>query len=137
MLAFVDTSSLIKRYIHEKQTDQFNSLLDKLSGVIVSPVTIVELFSGIVRRLRDKSLTKKQYQLIEEEILKNVKDFHQVQFNEELESICIHLLKKYPLRTLDAIQLASAQLSSVNTLVTSDKRLCKAAEKEIERVIFI
>jgi len=41
--AFIDTSSLLKKYIEEDGAEEFNSLLDSVSEIIISPVTILEV----------------------------------------------------------------------------------------------
>ena len=121
MIAFIDTSSLIKKYILEVNSEQLISILRDVSEIIVSPLTTIELLSGLNRRLRERSISPAQYALIEKEINHNQNDFSVVHWNDDLAALSIKLIKKYPLRTLDAIQLASAILSSPNQFITSDK----------------
>ena len=137
MTAFIDTSSLIKRYILERHSKKFHEKLQAVSHIIVSPVTITELFSGLTRRLKDKSLTSYQFKIVEEEIYRNHNDFAVVQWGFELEMGSIAIVKKYGLRTLDAIQLASAILSSCPYFITSDQKLYAAAKRVIKSVDLI
>ena len=134
MIAFIDTSSLIKRYIKEENSEKLLAYMSGLSGVIVAPVTLIELYSGLTRRLDDRSLTSKNYQEIEAEVLRNFQHFHVVQWNDELMMEAVTLVKRYKLRALDAIQLAGAKLAGAQELVASDMVLAAAARKEIKTV---
>ena len=57
MKAFIDTSSLIKKYVAEGDYLEFDKLLDRVSRVIISPVTGLELNSALARKLIEKVTT--------------------------------------------------------------------------------
>ncbi len=137
MTSFIDTSSLIKRYVLEAGSQKFLQILVGLNNIIVSPVTLIELHSCFRRRLRDGDLSLGNYQKIEKELERNFQDFSVVACDDNLIMTAVILLKKYNLRTLDAIQLASAVVVDAPEFITSDHKLALAAKKEINKVLII
>jgi uncharacterized protein len=135
--AFIDTSSLIKKYIEEEGAEEFNSLLESVSEIIVSPVTILEVHSAVERRLRERTLKGAVAQWIEREFLADYDFFGVVEWNDELITECLRVIRKYQLRVLDGIQLAAALISRSSLFITSDKRLFEASNREIQGVKFI
>ncbi len=137
MKAFIDTSSLIKKYVEEKGSDEFNNLLESVSEIIVSPITILEIHSVLERRLREKTLRSTDAKWIEKEFSIDLDYFGIVQWNDNLINECIRVIRKHQLRVLDGIQLSSALISNPPLFITSDKRLHTAAKKELSQVKFI
>lgn len=137
MRAFVDTSSLFKKYIEESGSRVLETLLQDVSEIAVSPLTWVEMNAAIARRVREKSLTSQQAAWLLSEARRDFQSFHRVVWNEALETTATLLVSHYPLSTLDAIQLASGVLSQANLFITSDKMLFKEARKEIRRVVCV
>jgi len=135
--AFIDTSSLLKKYVLEAGSDTFDELLKKISEIIVSPIYLLEVNSAIDRRLKEKGLATQQAEWILSEITKDTDYFTKILWNENLEKTSIELIGKHHLKTLDAIQLASALLSLADLFVTSDKHLAAIARKELKQVRFI
>ncbi len=56
MVIFIDTSSLIKRYITEIGSDIIDSLFNDENEICISPVTAIEMRSALGRKLRDGSM---------------------------------------------------------------------------------
>ena len=132
MRAFIDTSSLFKRYVEERGSTELDHLLQGMTEIAVSPITWIEMNAVIARRLRDKSLTPQQAKWLRSQTEKDFESFYQVIWSETLEKTATELVYQYPLSTLDAIQLASGVLSKANLFVTSDQGLFKEAKKEIQ-----
>jgi predicted nucleic acid-binding protein len=137
MKAFIDTSSLFKKYIDEEGSSEFNELLESIHEIIIAPSTLLEIHSVIERRLREKTLQSKDAEWIEKEFLTDFNFFGVVEWNDELLEKAIRLIRRFQLRVLDSIQLSAAQLSGATLFVTSDKRLYKAAKSEFSSVTFI
>ena len=137
MKIFIDSSSLFKKYINEPGSDVLEAVLGETSVIIVSPVTLLELTTTLARRFREKTLSKHQMEIIKSELFKDFKYFHQIIWDETLEKESLSLVGKYPLRTLDAIQLASGCLSKSDLFVASDKLLLEKAKKELSRILFV
>jgi predicted nucleic acid-binding protein len=137
MRAFIDTSSLFKKYIDEEGSDLFSELLKQVSEIIVSPVTWLEVHSILSRRLREKNLTTQQVDWIQGEIEKDFDYFNIVLWNELLEAKGIEVIQKYGLKTLDALQLAAGCISNPDLFITSDKSLFSVAKHQIKTVHLI
>ena len=137
MKIFIDSSSLFNKYITEAGSDTLEIVLKEASMIIVSPVTLLELTATLERRFREKTLSKHQMEVIKSELFKDFKYFHQIIWDETLEKESLSLVGKYPLRTLDAIQLASGCLSKSDLFVASDKLLLEKAKKELPKILFV
>ena len=137
MKAFIDTSSLFKKYLDEQGSSEFNKLLESVFEIIVAPSTLLEIHSIIERRIRKKTLQSEDAKWIEKEFLTDFNFFGVIEWNDELLEKAIRLIRKYQLRVLDSIQLSAAQLSGAALFITSDKQLYKAAKNELPSVTFI
>lgn len=137
MRAFIDSSSLFKRYVVEKGAEEFNRLLETVFEIIVSPITVLEVHSIIERRLREKSLKIEDGKWIEKEFLKDYGYFGVVSWEDELIETATRLIRKHQLRVLDGIQLASGLICNPDLFITSDKQLFKAASQECKKTVFI
>lgn len=135
---FVDTSALAKRYISEKGSNWVKSWIVPAMGhdIIIAHLTLVEMVSILARRQRDGLLTKTIAHTIQTQFMLHAAHQYQViQMNRHTRQIAQQLLIKYPLRTLDAIQLACTlythQLISQSiTFVSGDKKLLTIAAQE-------
>lgn len=137
MRAFVDTSSLFKKYVEEDGSKELDSLLQEVSEIAVSPATWLEMSAVIARRLREKALTSQQATWLKSEAHKDFQSFHRVIWNEALEKTAADLVDEHPLSTLDAIQLASGLLSKADLFVTSDQGLFEEARKSVRKAVYI
>jgi len=131
MNLFIDTSTLVKRYVEEVNSDKVDELFFKSDLIEISSITKIELNSATARRLADKSIDKKACQIALDEFDRECNFFNIIPFNSIVEAKAIKLIKKYQMKTLDAVQLASAVLSIKDIFTTSDKRLYEFAAKEL------
>lgn len=137
MKAFIDSSSLIKKYIAEKGSEDFDAFLKNVSEIIVSPIYFLEIHSVIQRRLQEKTLTPQQGAWLHAEVAKDYPYFSKVIWSEQLEHKAVGFIQKHSLKTLDAIQLASAALAKPDVFAASDKILFAIAQKELKKVQLI
>lgn len=137
MRVFIDTSSLFKKYVEEAGSKELGRLLQDASEVAVSPTAWIEMNAAIARRLRNKSLTTEQATWLTLEARKDFQSFHRVIWSEPLETAATRLVCRYPLSTLDAIQLASGVLSKAEIFVTSDRGLFEEARKEVRKAVWV
>jgi len=135
MRAFVDTSSLFKRYVEESGSTDLDRLLQDVTEITISPITWIEMNAVVARRVREKSLTPEQATWLRSQTEKDFQSFHRVMWSEILEQTATDLVHQYPLSTLDAIQLASGVLSKSDLFVTSDRGLFKEAQKELHKAV--
>lgn len=137
MKAFVDTSSLIKKYVQEKGSDQFEEQLERVGEIIVAPIYWIELNSAIERRVKEKTLSVHDASAIRREAKKDLNFFSKVIWNEALEQKAVEVIEKHWVKTLDSLQLASGILSGADLFLTSDQDLYKTAAQEIKNTKFI
>ena len=131
MIIFADTSALVKRYIEEIGSDKVDEIFSHADGLIVSAITKAELNSAFARRLKDKSIDKKSYEMALNEFNNDFEYIDVILYNSKTETETIKSIKKYAMKTLDAIQLASARLSLADVFITSDKKLYDIAMQEL------
>lgn len=130
MRAFIDTSTLFKKYVEEPGSQRLERLLEDVYVLIVSPITRLEINSVLERRLRNSSILSDQAAFIEEQFERDYHYFELVLWNQNLEATGKALIRKHQLKVLDAIQLAAARLADCELFLVSDKRLSAAAAAE-------
>jgi len=137
-LFFVDTSALAKRYVAETGSIWVRSwILPKFSNtIVISRITTIEIISLLARKQREGILTAAEILRVRNNFFAHVQtQYITVGFEERMLKVSRRLLLKYSLRTLDAIQLASAldakqTLGILPTFVSADTRLLTAASAE-------
>ena len=142
-LYFLDTSALVKLYVHEPGTDRLLPLIGNRpeNRFAVLAVAAVEIRSAIRRRQRAGDIDDE----VAAAILENVQSHMESRFlrqavNETVIDTAIEMIDRYTLRAYDAVQLAGclvlcAMTSEAFTFVCSDHRLLEAARSEQLRVL--
>lgn len=140
---YADSSVLVKRHIEEIGSAWFRELVLSNSDdpFISTKLSIVEVFSAFNRRKRETTISENDYNDF-------AKDFLAISKNEydllDLDDLIIveaqRLLETYPLRTGDAVQLATAirarnmlldsQLTAPIFLASDDKLLGAAKAEQ-------
>jgi predicted nucleic acid-binding protein len=135
---YLDTSALAKRYITELGSGWVKTLADATAGnaIVISYLTTVELISTLARREREGTLTPLDTHLLQ---IRFLADFERTYLTIPLEMPVLKhardLVSRHPLRSLDAIQLASALeattiLDEPMTFISADKNLLAVAVSE-------
>ena len=135
---FLDSSALFKRYLEEDGTERVLEIMRQNNELIVSRLTMVEVFSAGARLARAGDISQ--------ELLSDLFSAVENDFREEFTVVelggaamvrSMDLVRAHGLRAADAIQLACAVMvagesstSSEFTFVCSDNELNSAAEKE-------
>lgn len=111
----------------------FSSIADAQTGntIIISRLSISEIFSAFNRRCRELSLSQTDYQKVAQDFEDFCETEYQIiEITEEITKKSRELLENHALRASDSIQLASALLTNENLLqekfpelifLTSDK----------------
>jgi len=132
MLAYVDTSMLVKRYLPELGSEEFEArLLGERPDLIASEIVHPELASALRRRAR-------QGHIDEQYLMDALDDFDQdVQRRAvrlaPLDTVCVHgaahLVRRLraPIATLDSLHLATALEHRCDIIFTNDSQLARAA----------
>lgn len=139
---FADSSVLVKRHIQEIGSKWFSQIADEQAGntIIISRLSITEVFSAFNRRCRELSLGKIDYQKIAQNFADFCEtDYRIIEITEEITEKSRELLERYPLRASDSIQLASAFVANENLIqegfsglifLASDQKLLDVAINE-------
>lgn len=129
MISFFDSSAFAKRFIEESGSEEIEKICFDSESIAVSSICFPEIISALNRRLRESSISKKDYLLIKERLIKEFEHIEIVNVVPEVIAKSIMLLEKNSLRTLDAIHVASALMWKPDLFVSADKRQIVAAKK--------
>ena len=129
MRTFFDSSAFAKRFIEEQGSDEIEKICLGSESIGLSILSFPEIISALNRRLREKSITKKDYQSAKNRLTEEVVDVEMINLIPEVIAKSILLLEKNNLRTIDAIHIASAAMWEPDLFVSSDKRQTDAANK--------
>lgn len=129
MLTFFDSSAFAKRFIEETGSDEIEKICFDSESIAVSSICFPEIISALNRRLRENSISKKDYLLIKERLIEEFEHIEIINVVPEVIAKSIILLEKNSLRTLDAIHIASALILKPDLFVSADKRQTLAAKK--------
>ncbi len=132
---YVDTSSLVKYYYPEAESDNIEAILIKADRVSVSYITVVEMASAFSKKVRMGDLEKGMAIVLWNTFLDDIQ-------TTKIDLILIeerHYLKaadfirelgwKDGIKTLDAIHLSVAQSLPDSKFLCSDSVLSKVARK--------
>ena len=132
MWAFFDTSALAKRYIDEPGRREAVQLLRRYE-VLASALLPVELRGALRRRAADGTLDRSRLPDILSRIAADRAYWTLVEVETDVLAVAETLVAAHPLRTLDAIHVASAQLFAARVpapellFVSADSRQADAA----------
>jgi uncharacterized protein len=132
MWMYFDTSALVKRYVDEAGRREVLRLLRR-NECVTSAVLPVELRSGLRRRAADGSIDAARLPALLEHVAVDRPYWTLVQVGADVLAGAETLVAAHPIRTLDAIHVASAQLFAARarlaglTFVSADKRQTEAA----------
>ncbi len=135
---FLDTSALGRRYLPETGSAWVSTSIAPAAGniVVVSDLVSVELPSAFARLQREGTLHPSDATTLENNLLFHLeREYLPVPLDAPVLATARMLVGKYPLRTLDAVQLscalwAVALLKEPMTFVCADNRLLSAAAGE-------
>jgi predicted nucleic acid-binding protein len=132
---YLDTSALIKRFVHEKGSLLVQSLVQRAGTVATAKIAYAEIFAGLTRKLREGNLAKAQYALACRQFDRDWHAYIRVELGDDLLLLARDLIQRHPLRGFDAVHLASAltlktSLGEEITFAGADGRLLKAVEAE-------
>jgi predicted nucleic acid-binding protein len=131
MIAYLDTSSLVKLYVEEEGSNDVAALLEKSRTAASSIIAYAEARAAFARRFREGALTKKAYKGLLLSFERDWINYLQVKVSQDVIQLAGDLAEKHALRGFDAIHLSSAiiLLKSDLPVVFScyDNRLQKAS----------
>ena len=137
MKVYLDTSSLFKLYHKEPGTEDLDRIFfdNSITAIFLSEITNVEFISAVYKRVRMKELHRNDAEQIIRLFDNDIKNYTIIPLSSTTIELAKTLILKYGqegLRTLDALQLASAieVKDLINKYFTADKILLSTFEKE-------
>jgi predicted nucleic acid-binding protein len=130
---YVDTSVLVKLFVREPDSDHYGTLLDG-RALCSSVLAYTELWSALLARERHGNLTiklrREAWQLFDQYVSEDVIDLRPLgpAIFRRANLLLERCHPRVPLRSLDALHLASADQTQDWPLVTHDQRMREAAE---------
>jgi predicted nucleic acid-binding protein len=130
--AYFDTSALVKRYVQEPGRREVLRLLRQYDFV-ASAILPVELRAAFRRRVAEGTLNVARLPLILRRVAADRAYWTLVEAGSHVLTIAEALVAAHPLRTLDAIHVASAQVFAARlptlklVFVSADRRQTQAA----------
>lgn len=128
MRVFLDSSSLVKRYIFESGTEEVLKISSEADEIIISVICIPEIISALNRIIREGKLSLEDYKKIKIDIFEDIKQATIIQLNENILKESIICLEKCQLRAIDAIHIACALEYKPDLFISSDIRQCTCAK---------
>ena len=132
-MVYVDTSALIKRYITEANSDEFDAFFMARTPLAISRLTLVEMRCALARRHRNNEITALLEEQAMDEVRTDIQDgalsVHPT--NDDQVVHALHLIEQVaprPLRTLDVLHLSAALRINAHEFATADKNQAAAAQ---------
>jgi predicted nucleic acid-binding protein len=132
MRVYLDTSALVKRYLPERNSEAFDTYFSELAPAYISRLTLIELRSTFARKRREARLNPTQEAAAMNEVRTDIQngllavtpatDADFIEANRLMDT-----LSTLPLRTLDALHLATASVLGSSVIATADDVMRRAA----------
>lgn len=128
---YIDTSALAKLYVNESGSSAFQAYVVSLRSGWVSRLAVVEFRCLLARRVRARVISVADQAsargLFESDIARGLWEIVPLDDQHVVRAASlIDRLASVPLRTLDAIHLATAQSIGASEIATSDQTLASA-----------
>lgn len=136
MIAYFDSSSIVKWFFDESYMDLARDIRDKAEIVFTSLLSFPEVTSAIYRASREGRCSEPDMEIIRDEFFRIWPHFQCIRATESLMQQAGQLIFRYGLRGYDAVHLASALLINTEAVEFDlffscfDRNLNRAARKE-------
>lgn len=135
MVLYLDTSSLVKLYVEEDESDFISKLVGTAKITATSIVAYAEARAAFARRFREKAFTLKEFIRLKAVFDEDWSNYLILNITGNTIKMAGNLAEKHHLRGFDSIHLASAltlkhELASSIIFSCFDNTLKKASEHE-------
>jgi predicted nucleic acid-binding protein len=129
VIAYFDTSALIKLVVDEEGSDRAASVWDATDRPVSAALIAVEGRAALAAAHRGRRLTASRYRRARDEYLALLDGIATVNVDADLIDQAGELAEREGLRGYDAVHLAAALRVSVDVICSSDAALCSAAAR--------
>ena len=129
MKTFFDSSAFAKRYVEEPGSEAVETLCMAATELGLSVICVPEIVFALNRRVRERSLSTRQYNAAKGNLSEDVRDIMMINLTPRVISTCMVILETASVRTLDALHVACAVEWGAELFVSADKRQIAAARK--------
>lgn len=129
MIAYVDTSTLLKLIIDEDGSDRAAMIWNSADAVASVSLVLVEARAAIAAATRGRRLTAAQGRAAIVELGELVGDLHIVSVTDALVAAAAEVAEVEGLRGYDAVHLAAALAIDSTVFSSADAALCAAAAR--------
>ena len=135
MIVYLDTSSLVKLYVEEIDSEKINNFANKAAVISTSKIAYAEARSAFAKKQKEGGFPTSVLRRIVEDFNKDWESYFLIEITDGLIRFAGDIAEKYILRGFDSIHLASAvnlrnKINSAIYFSSHDTRLNQAAEKE-------
>ena len=141
MTLYLDTSSLVKLYIAEPDTDAVRTLVDRATIVATSGIAYPETRAALARRRRERALSPTAYRIATRAFEDDWSRYLAVDVSAAICREAGNLAEQYRLRGYDSVHLASyleiaRRAGAAETQFSSfDDRLIRAARAAVKAMV--
>ena len=128
MKLFLDSSAFAKRFVEESGSQEVEILCSQAAELCLSVICVPEIISALNRRLREKSLTRREYLQAKQRLSEEVRDTIIINLTPDVIHSSIKILETTPVRTMDALHVACASAWAADLFVSADHRQLAAAK---------
>ena len=135
MIVYLDTSSLVKLYVEEIDSEKIKNFAHNAAVVSTSKIAYAEARAAFVKKQKERGFSPKDLKKIVEDFNRDWESYFVIEITDGLIRFAGDIAEKYILRGFDSIHLASAihlknRTSSDVHFSSFDTRLNQSAEKE-------
>jgi uncharacterized protein len=129
---YCDSSALVKLYLRERGSDEFNRTVEGRDDLLVSDLTVTEVVSALSRRRRQGELAREVVHHVQRAVVGSLDGgvYRRVELTRDVHRRAEHFLLALagtPLRAADALHLALATSGQAASMASFDGRLVAAA----------
>jgi predicted nucleic acid-binding protein len=108
LIAYLDTSALIKIYVAESGQDLVIERLRAADQIVTALITYVEMFAVLTRLEKERRISATEYRMLGELFDANWASYWVVDLTRAIAQRAARLAHRHALRGYDAVQLSSA-----------------------------
>jgi len=135
MIVYLDTSSLVKLYVEEIDSEKIRNFAHNAAAVSTSKIAYAEARAAFARKQKEEEFSLKVLRKTVEDLNKDWESYFVIEITDGLIRFAGDIAEKYLLRGFDSIHLASAvhlknKIRADVHFSSYDTRLNQSAEKE-------